>query len=394
MNIALKHQKGLQFLSDISDNSVDLILTDPPYITSRDSGRDMWKEYANKQREVGAKSARTLEQWEAFFSSRDWDTFFDKQENLKKQVLSKEKRLRKKLTEDEIREKLAKLEEELKGKKKLTEEKRQEKLKEKEAKLRKVPTEDEVREELKKYRDERIAARLAKYREDYIKYGSIYGRKFAVSTDYGDWDKDFTMETLDVFINHFYRVLRPGGTCIIFFDLWKLSHLKEIMENCDERKRPIPKKKKENESEEEFKARKQNVLDNPLASYGLEQLRFIEWIKTNPQPINSKVNYLTNCREIALLGIKKSKPTFNSKYDKGIYEHPIQGGKQRFHPTQKSLPLFEELIKKHSNEGDLVLDCFAGSATTAVAAKNTGRNFIGCEMNEEYYNKSMERLNG
>jgi len=55
--------------------------------------------------------------------------------------------------------------------------------------------------------------------------------------------------------------------------------------------------------------------------------------------------------------------------------------------------LFEELIMKHSNEGDLVLDCFAGSATTAVAAKNTNRNFIGCEADEEYYNKSKERLN-
>jgi site-specific DNA-methyltransferase (adenine-specific) len=123
-----------------------------------------------------------------------------------------------------------------------------------------------------------------------------------------------------------------------------------------------------------------------------KQIRFIEWIKTNPQPINSKVNYLTNCREIALLGIKKSKPTFNSKYDNGIYKHPLQGGRNRFHPTQKSLPLFQELIEKHSNEGDIVLDCFAGSATTAIAAMNTGRNFVGCELDEEYYQKSLKRI--
>ena len=56
---------------------------------------------------------------------------------------------------------------------------------------------------------------------------------------------------------------------------------------------------------------------------GFKQIRFIEWIKTNPQPLNSKVNYLTNCREIALLGIKKSKPTFNSKYDNGLYDNEI-----------------------------------------------------------------------
>ena len=165
------------------------------------------------------------------------------------------------------------------------------------------------------------------------------------------------MEKLQLFVEHFYRVLREGGTCITFFDLWKLSYLKEQME------------------EAKFK-----------------QLRFIEWIKTNPQPVNSGVNYLTNCREIALLGVKKGKPTFNSKYDKGIYEYPIYAGKDRFHPTQKSLLLFEDLILKHSSEGDIVLDCFSGSGTTAIAALNAGRKFIGCEMDEEFFNKTIERV--
>jgi DNA modification methylase len=199
---------------------------------------------------------------------------------------------------------------------------------------------------------------LEKMKSDFIKYGSIYGKKYAVKTNYGDWDSQFTMEQLELFVKHFYRVLKPGGTCIVFFDLWKLTNLKDVLDS------------------EKFK-----------------QIRFVEWIKTNPQPINSKVNYLTNCREIALLGIKKSKPTFNSKYDNAIYMFPLQGGKDRFHPTQKSLPLFEALITKHSNEGDLVLDCFAGSATTAIAAHRTGRKFIGCEMDEEYYKKSIERIN-
>ena len=142
--------------------------------------------------------------------------------------------------------------------------------------------------------------------------------------------------------------MRDGGTCIIFFDLWKLSHLKELM-----------------------------------GKYKFKQLRFIEWIKTNPQPINSRVNYLTNSREIALLGVKKGKPTFNSEYDKGIYEFPIQGGKKRFHPTQKSIKLFVELIKKHSNEGDVVVDTFLGGGTTAVACKESGRKFIGSELDEK-----------
>lgn len=129
-----------------------------------------------------------------------------------------------------------------------------------------------------------------------------------------------------------------------------------------------------------------------MEKYKFKQIRFIEWIKTNPQPRNSKVNYLTNCREIALVGIKHSKPTFNSSYDNGIYHYPLQGGKNRFHPTQKSLHLFEELIEKHSNENDIVLDTFLGSGTTALAAKNKKRKFIGSEISKEYYDKIKDIL--
>jgi site-specific DNA-methyltransferase (adenine-specific) len=165
------------------------------------------------------------------------------------------------------------------------------------------------------------------------------------------------MDVLEEFISEYYKKLRTGGTFIIFFDIWKITPLKELMEK-----------------------------------YKFKQIRFIEWIKTNPQPLNSKVNYLTNCREIALLGIKGGKPTFNSSYDDGVYRFPLQGGRNRFHPTQKSLALTEELIKKHSNEEDTVLDTFLGSGTTAIAAKNTNRKCKGCELSTEYYNKMMEIL--
>ena len=68
----------------------------------------------------------------------------------------------------------------------------------------------------------------------------------------------------------------------------------------------------------------------------------------------------------------------------------MAGGKTRFHPTQKSLPLFEEIIRKHSNEGDVVLDTFLGGGTTAMACKNTKRKCKSCEISTEYYNKVME----
>ena len=121
-----------------------------------------------------------------------------------------------------------------------------------------------------------------------------------------------------------------------------------------------------------------------------KQIRLIEWVKTNPVPLNQSVNYLSNVREVAILGVKKGKPTFNSKYDNGIYYYPIESGKKRFHPTQKNIKMFEELIIKHSNEGDLVLDTFLGGGTTAFACKKLNRRFIGSEIEKEYYDKIMK----
>lgn len=179
--------------------------------------------------------------------------------------------------------------------------------------------------------------------------------RFRVSMDFGNWDKNFS--GLDIVIKESYRILKDGGTLICFYDLWKISTLKEYFENA------------------KFK-----------------QIRFIEWIKTNPVPLNSKTNYLTNSREIAVLGVKKGKPVFNSEYDNGIYKYPICHDKGRFHPTQKPLALIEDLVQKHSNENDIVLDCFSGSGTTAVASLNLNRNFWGCELSPEYYEKSLKRL--
>ena len=179
--------------------------------------------------------------------------------------------------------------------------------------------------------------------------------RFRISMDFGEWDKNFT--GLEIAIRECFRVLKDGGTMICFYDLWKIETLKSYLEAA-----------------------------------GFVQIRFIEWIKTNPVPINSKINYLTNSREVAVLGVKKSKPTFHSEYDNGIYRYPICQDKDRFHPTQKPLALIADLINKHSNEGEIVLDCFAGGCTTGVAAVLNNRQFIGCELDTEYYKKAVQRL--
>jgi DNA modification methylase len=179
--------------------------------------------------------------------------------------------------------------------------------------------------------------------------------RFRISMDFGEWDKNFS--GLDFVVKEAYRILKPGGTMICFYDIWKIETLKRLYD------------------------------DNKF-----KQVRFIEWVKTNPVPINSKINYLSNAREVAVSAIKVSKPIFNSSYDNGIYSMPICHDKGRFHPTQKPLLLMEQLIAKHSNEGAVVLDCFAGSCTTGVAALKLKRNFIGCELDENYFAQADERV--
>ena len=62
------------------------------------------------------------------------------------------------------------------------------------------------------------------------------------------------------------------------------------------------------------------------------------------------------------------------------------------HPTQKPVALFEYLIRTYTNEGDVVLDNTAGSGTTGVACRNTGRKFIGIELDETYFDIACERI--
>lgn len=178
--------------------------------------------------------------------------------------------------------------------------------------------------------------------------------RFAVSMDFGKWDHQEI--NLDDFSSLSYRALRPGGTIICFYDLWKITKVQEAF----------------------LKA-------------GFGMIRIIIWQKTNPVPLNSKSNYLSNSREIAILGIKGGKPTFNSKYDNGVYELPIHREK-RIHPTQKPLKLMEALIEKHSRPNDLVIDPFLGSGTTGVASLKLKRRFVGGDKDSKYILKARKRF--
>ena len=76
-------------------------------------------------------------------------------------------------------------------------------------------------------------------------------------------------------------------------------------------------------------------------------------------------------------------------------ENLVSFGKNGYnhnHPTVKPIKLLERLIKLCTPENATVLDCFLGRGTTAIACKNTNRNFIGCELYEDYYKIALERL--
>ena len=76
----------------------------------------------------------------------------------------------------------------------------------------------------------------------------------------------------------------------------------------------------------------------------------------------------------------------------GFSEGAKKTNGEMLHPTQKPVEVIEKLITDSTKEGDLVLDCFMGSGTTAVAAKKLNRNFIGFEIQEKYITISENRL--
>lgn len=74
-----------------------------------------------------------------------------------------------------------------------------------------------------------------------------------------------------------------------------------------------------------------------------------------------------------------------------VWEYAPQD-KNRFHPTQKPVDLIAKQINTYSKKGDLILDCFSGSGTTAIAALQTGRRFICIEKDKQYWEMSVKRL--
>lgn len=146
------------------------------------------------------------------------------------------------------------------------------------------------------------------------------------------------------------------------------------------------------------------------------------WKKPHTGQLNAKKMPLKNIEEV--LVFYKSQPTYNPQFSKGnpytVHRKAYKGSecygkqtghstvsqgdrypmqvlefkhdKQRAHPTQKPVALLEYLIRTYTNEGETVLDNCMGSGSTGVACVNTGRDFIGIELDPDYFAIAQKRI--
>lgn len=178
-----------------------------------------------------------------------------------------------------------------------------------------------------------------------------------VQRDFGDWDRTWDPKP---FLTEATRLLRDDGGSLIAFT-------------------------------SEF------LIGDYVAS-GLNHRNLIYWRKTNPTPAFKRL--YVRAIEMAVWQVKgKTGWVWNGGgYVPNVYEGPIvagfacANGETREHPTQKPLWLMRKLIERHTAPGDLILDPFAGSGTTLVAAKFLGRRAVGIEADETYAAAAARRL--
>ncbi len=144
--------------------------------------------------------------------------------------------------------------------------------------------------------------------------------------------------------------------------------------------------------------------------FAMQQLNFkllndIAWHKVTPPP-NLSCRYFTHATETIIWAARdgKSKHIFNypemkeengGKQMQNVWHiMPPRKAEKRFgkHPTQKPIALLDRIIRAASNPGDLVLDPFSGSGTTGVAGARLDRRYIGVELDDEYLQRTVQRL--
>lgn len=185
-----------------------------------------------------------------------------------------------------------------------------------------------------------------------------------ISLDFGDWDKfddldDFMMFTF-AWADECVRVLKEDSVFISYFDRDKI-----------------------------------NFLSHYLQEKGFRLRNYVADCKKNPVPQARKVNWMSSWEEIGIWSRGKHHYNFEEGQHKEYFLRPIVGGNERLdHPAQKPLSTAMDLIKWWSFESDTVLDPFAGTGTTLVAAQKLGRKWIGIDQNPDFVEMAKERISG
>ena len=127
---------------------------------------------------------------------------------------------------------------------------------------------------------------------------------------------------------------------------------------------------------------------NDKQKKGKGTVRQLIWEKSNPSPMNGQHIYLSGVENA--IWFKKRGGTFNAHCKNTVFKYPI--GRSKLHPTEKNHLLLQELILDNSNENDLILDPCMGSGSTGVVALQNNRNFLGIELDQNYFEIAKNRL--
>ncbi|MBF0651319.1 site-specific DNA-methyltransferase [Dysgonomonas sp. GY75] len=180
-----------------------------------------------------------------------------------------------------------------------------------------------------------------------------------------------------------------------FFDTDKDFRPAEFMHFCSQMLRKEPKEKNQAPCMIVFCAFDQQFYLIELAMrYGLNNYINLVFRKNfSAQVLKSNMRIVGNC-EYGLLLYRDKLPKFRNegKMVMNCIDYPRDTNTKKIHPTQKSVPLLEFLIKIFTDEGDVVIDPCAGSGTTLIAADNMNRKSFGFEIKKDFYKEAVKLL--
>ena len=135
---------------------------------------------------------------------------------------------------------------------------------------------------------------------------------------------------------------------------------------------------------------KVDFFKKELENAGFKIKNMIIWVKNNWTAGDLKAQFGKQYEIIFL--VNKGRKCFNGKRITDVWMFDRISGKKQLHQNQKPVDLLKQCILKHSDENDIIFDGFMGSGSTGVACIETGRKFIGVELDKKYFEIAKERI--